>query len=165
MIILGIDPGLNRTGYGVIQVRGNEMRLVEGGVVTTSPKYDLSQRVLIVYEGVSAVIRECAPDAIAIEALYSSYKNPRTAILMAHARGVISLAAAEAHVLVNDIAPARVKRSLTGSGRASKEQVAKMVQHILNLDEVPKPNDLTDALALAIAWRHLFGKDATRVVK
>ena len=151
MRIMGIDPGLQRTGYGVIdQIDTHRYRLVEGGVVSTESDWLLEQRLSAIFEGIAEVIAEFQPDIAVVEKLYSKYRHPRTAILMGHARGVIYLAAARSCVEVAAYPASQVKKSLTGNGRATKAQVAAMVTNLLGLDETPSPADVTDALALAI---------------
>jgi crossover junction endodeoxyribonuclease RuvC len=154
MRILGIDPGLNTTGYGVIDVGGRQMRLVEAGVVWGKTKGSLTARVQEIYDGVADVIRSLAPEALALEKLYAHYERPTTAILMGHARGVIVLAAAQAGIAVHDYAATQVKKTLTGNGRAPKGQMQLAVQRELRLSALPEPPDVADALAIALchAW-------------
>lgn len=152
MRILGIDPGLERTGYGVVELAAGvgAPRLVEAGVVRTRPADGLPERLLEIRAGLAAVLEEFKPDAVAVEELYSHYAHPRTAILMGHARGVAVLAAAEAHVPVVSYSATHIKKSLIGSGHASKEQVQRAVQSLFNLKAVPHPPDVADALAVAL---------------
>lgn len=149
--ILGVDPGLRRTGYGVIEAGGGEIQLIEGGVIRGDlGRVPLPDRLLEIHRGVAEVIAEYRPKVVALEQLFSHYGHPRTAILMGHARGVICLAAAEAGLPVYDYPAARIKMALTGSGRASKDQMQRMIQRHLNLDEIPAPHDVADALAVAV---------------
>jgi crossover junction endodeoxyribonuclease RuvC len=150
MRIIGIDPGLQCTGYGIVDVCDHGCRLVEGGVVRTDSDAPLELRLHSLFEGVADVMREMQPAIAVVEQLYSKYRHPQTAVLMGHARGVIYLAAAAAAVPVEAYPASLVKKSLTGSGRASKEQVGRMVCHLLSLASRPQPDDITDALALAI---------------
>lgn len=154
MRILGIDPGLNITGYGVLEVNGRQLRLIEAGVVRSKQRGTLPQRVRAIYDGVADVIGTLHPEALALEKLYSHYDRPTTAILMGHARGAIVLAAAQADVSVDDYAATRIKKTLTGNGRAPKSQMQLAVQRELGLEELPEPADVADALALALchAW-------------
>ena len=154
MRILGIDPGLNTTGYGVIEVAGRRVRLVEAGVVRGKSKGSLTARVQEIHDGVADVIRALAPQAMALEKLYAHYDRPTTAILMGHARGVIVLAAAQAGIAVHDYAATQVKKTLTGNGRAPKAQMQLAVQRELRLSTLPEPPDVADALAIALchAW-------------
>lgn len=156
MRFLGIDPGLERTGYGVIDVAapGVPPRLVEAGVIRTRRDDDLADRLLEIRVGLAAVLAEFRPDAAAVEALYAHYKHPRTAILMGHARGVVFLAAAEAGVPVAGYNATKVKKSLTGSGHASKMQMQRAIQSAFGLAEPPEPADVADALAVALCHAH-----------
>ena len=150
MRILGIDPGLIATGYGVINV-SEQFRLecCAAGVIRPS-NTDLSCRLLEIFDQVTTILREFAPDAMAMEDLYMTYSHPRTAILMGHARGVIFLAGSQYGIPVTNYAPTEVKRAVTSHGRASKEQVQHMVQQLLRLPTLPTPDHISDALALAI---------------
>ena len=158
-IILGIDPGLNTTGYGVIEVVseiGNgQFRLIEAGVVRSKAKASIESRLHEIHSGVAEVIQEHQPEIMSLEQLFSHYDRPRTAILMGHARGVICLAAAAADIPVVHYEPTRVKKVLTGNGRASKTQVQFAVKLQLGLQDVPEPNDVADALAIALCGHHL----------
>ncbi len=154
MRILGIDPGLNTTGYGVIDVAGREVRLVEAGVVRGKTRGSLPARLQEIHDGVADVIRSLAPEAMALEKLYAHYDRPTTAILMGHARGVIVLAANQAGIAVHDYAATQVKKTLTGAGRAPKSQMQDAVRRELRLTKTPEPPDVADALAIALchAW-------------
>ena len=156
--ILGIDPGLNITGYGVLQLGNGSPRLCEAGVVRGRDRRSLTARLVDVHRGVAEVITGLQPAAMAIEELYSHYKRPRTAILMGHARGVICLAAAEAGLPVIHYSATQVKKILTGSGRAPKSQVQQAVQRELGLMQLPDPPDVADALAIALC--HCYLKDS-----
>lgn len=148
--MVGIDPGLRVTGYGVIRQADGEPQLLEAGVVETDPSAPLEQRLRDLHESLARLLATYSPEVVAVEDLYSQYAHPRTAILMGHARGVVCLAAAECGAQVVAYPPALVKRSLTGNGRAPKEQVARMVAQVLGLAEPPSPSDVTDALAVAL---------------
>ncbi len=150
--ILGIDPALRTTGYGVVERRNGRLELIEAGVVAPRPDGTLEQRLSELYSGIAEVIAATAPALVVIEELYTTYKNPRAALLMGHARGVLCLASAQAGVAVHTLGHARVKRALVGSGSARKEQVNAMVTRLLGLRRAPKPNDVSDALALALAF-------------
>ncbi len=154
MRILGIDPGLNTTGYGVIDVEGRQVRLVEAGVVRGKTKGSLASRLQEIHDGVADVLRSLEPAAVALEKLYTHYDRPTTAILMGHARGVIVLAAAQAGVPVHDYAATQVKKTLTGNGRAPKTQMQDAIRRELRLSKTPEPPDVADALAIALchAW-------------
>ncbi len=156
---LGLDPGLRCTGYGAIErdERGT-LRLIEAGVLTPDPRAPLERRLGELHAACSDVIAAVRPDVVVIEELWTAYKHPSTAVLMGHARGVLCLAAFSAGLPVRDLAHALVKRVLTGSGAARKDQVNRMVVNQLRLEGAPEPNDVTDALALALA---LAGIEAT----
>lgn len=148
--ILGIDPGLNVTGYGLIAAAGREPAVVEAGTVRTDSKADMSRRIGQIHDDLTELLAEAKPDVLAIEKLYAHYAHPRTAILMAHARGVILLAARQAGVRVRHVAATEVKKALTGNGHASKQQVQHAVRDVCGLAELPEPPDVADALAIAL---------------
>ncbi len=152
--VLGIDPGLNTTGYGVVEASERGIKLLEAGVVRSTAKRSLPDRVKEIHEGVAEVIANFEPHAVAIEELYSHYERPRTAILMGHARGVICLAASTANLDIHHYAATNVKKMLTGSGRAPKSQVQTAIQREFGLKQPPEPNDVADALAIALC--HIF---------
>lgn len=153
--ILGIDPGLNTTGYGVIEVDGMNMRLCEAGIVRSKAKDSMENRLNEIYSGVVEVIEAHKPDLLSLEQLFSHYDRPRTAILMGHARGVICLAAAQAGIEIAHFEPTRVKKVMTGNGRAPKHQIQLAVKMQLRLANIPEPADVADALAIAICGHHL----------
>jgi|ERR1043165_7224502 crossover junction endodeoxyribonuclease RuvC len=150
--ILGIDPGLGITGYGVIEVKAARPVLCEAGVLRTSDDHaiDMAEKLLSVYKGVVEVIAQFEPKVMAVEQLYAHYDHPRTAILMGHARGVIFLAATQQGIPVVSYASTQVKKLITGNGRASKDQVQRTIQHELGLAQLPEPPDVADALAVAL---------------
>jgi len=154
-IILGIDPGLNTTGYGVIEITGGQIRLCEAGIVRSKAKADIQFRLKEIYDGVTEVIELHQPDMMSLEQLFSHYERVRTAILMGHARGVICLAAGNAGIPVAHYEPTRVKKVLTGNGRAPKHQVQLAVKLQLGLPNIPEPDDVADALAIALCGHHL----------
>ena len=163
MRIMGIDPGLQRTGYGVIdQIDAHRYQLGEGGVVCTEADWPLEQRLSAIFEEISQIITELRPDIAVVEKLYSKYRHPRTAILMGHARGAIYLAAAQQSVPLAAYPASQIKKSLTGNGRATKSQVGAMVAQVLGLSEVPSPADVTDALALALCHARPGAGQASR---
>ena len=153
--ILGIDPGLNVTGYGVLAVDGQSLVMEEAGVIRTVATTDMEQRLETLFDGICDVITSLRPDCIGLEKLYSHYERPQTAIIMGHARGVICLAAAQSKLPICHYAATQVKRVLTGNGRAPKSQVQLAVTRQLNLSEVPDPPDVADALAIAICHYYL----------
>ena len=155
--ILGIDPGLNITGYGVLELGTGGPQICEAGVVRGKSRRSLTRRLVEIYDGVAEVIAGFEPGVMAIEELYSHYQRPRTAILMGHARGVICLAASQAGIPVVHYSATQVKKILTGAGRAPKSQVQQAVRHELGLSDVPDPPDVADALAIALC--HCYLKD------
>ena len=161
MRILGIDPGLQITGYGVIAVSAGrrEPELIEAGVIRTQTRDGIAARLSKVYRALSGAVKDLKPDVIVIERLYAHYKHPATAILMGHARGVVCLLSGMHGVPLASVASTHVKKSVTGHGHAGKSQIQRMVQHVLGLKEAPSPPDVADALAIAIAYAsHLKGK-------
>lgn len=150
MRILGIDPGLRLTGYGVVDWRPLRPVLVDGGVIRLKDKTPIHERLVELEAELDALVAEHKPDVCAVEQLYSHYNHPRTAILMGHARGVILLVAARRGVQVEELAANRVKQSVTGHGHASKPQVQRAIQQMWNLSEPPDPPDVADALAIAV---------------
>jgi len=153
--ILGVDPGLNITGYGVVEVTPRGPRLCEAGVVRGASGAPLAQRVEEIHRGIVDVLTTHRPAALALEELYSHYQHPRTAILMGHARGVICLAGAQAGVPVSHYSATQVKKILTGSGRAAKGQMQLTIQRELGLSQLPEPPDVADALAIALCHYYL----------
>jgi crossover junction endodeoxyribonuclease RuvC len=156
--ILGVDPGLHITGYGVLEAADGRLRLCEAGVVRGRTTGNLAVRLESIYAGIADVIASLHPDTMALEELYSHYKRPRTAILMGHARGVICLAATQAAIPVVSYAATQIKKILTGAGRAPKGQMQRAVQFELGLAQLPEPPDVADALAAAICHFHLKDK-------
>jgi crossover junction endodeoxyribonuclease RuvC len=149
MIVLGIDPGLANTGYGVVTRRGRRMAALDGGVIETAAGLPIERRLADVYAGVDALLEEHAPDAVALEELYFG-QNVRTAFAVGHARGAVMLAAGQRGIPCTSYTPQKVKSSVCGHGRADKEQVARMVQTLLDLPELPAPDHASDALAVAL---------------
>ena len=152
MRICGLDPGLERTGYGIIgPLPRGVFRVIDAGLIRTNVKEPLSDRLLQLYDELSRLLAEHKLDAVAVEELYSHYAHPRTSILMGHARGVILLAARRKELTLMNLPTTKVKKAMTGSGHAGKEQVAQAVISRLSLKlETSVPNDVTDALAIAI---------------
>ncbi len=153
--VLGIDPGLNITGYGVLEVAAGGPKLCEAGVIRGRAKTSLPSRVAEIFAGVADVIANFKPTVVSLEQLYSHYQRPRTAILMGHARGVICLAAAQAGVPVASYSATQVKKIMTNNGRAGKAQVQRAVQQELRLGQMPEPPDVADALAIALCHYYL----------
>lgn len=154
MIILGIDPGIGRTGYGcVTETDAGEARLVTCGVVETQPGEPMPARLQALYTEVAGLLRAQQPAALAIEALFFG-RNVTTALVVGQARGVVLLAAAQAGLPVYEYKPAEVKQALVGYGNADKRQMQEMVRMLLNLDAAPRPDDAADAVAVAICHLH-----------
>lgn len=151
--ILGVDPGLQVTGYAVIVPTANGPLVREAGVIRANVKgvgKELAERLDNLYEGIGEVIEQFRPDVVVVEQLYAHYQHPRTAILMAHARGIIFLAAARNKLPVVSYNATRIKKTVTGNGRASKEQMQRTIQRELGLRKLPEPSDVADALAIAL---------------
>ncbi len=149
MRVLGLDPSLTRTGWGVVEGRGSSFRCLGYGCVPTKSGEPLADRLERIYLELTAVVSRFAPEAAGVETVFTA-KNPKVAILLGHARGVAVLAAKRAGVPVFEYAPRDIKKAVTGRGGAAKEQVAFMVQRILGLDAPVEPDDASDALAAAI---------------
>jgi crossover junction endodeoxyribonuclease RuvC len=161
--ILGVDPGLNITGYAVIDKRHGRLKLVEAGMIRGVSRGDLAARLAEIHEGISDVLETLQPEALALEELYSHYERPRTAILMGHARGVICLAAKQAAIPIRSYAATQVKRLLTGNGRAPKSQVQQAICREFSLDTPPEPPDVADAMAIALC-HHYLQRDLARTL-
>ncbi|MFH0852224.1 MAG: crossover junction endodeoxyribonuclease RuvC [bacterium] len=153
MVILGIDPGTARLGYGLIKIEKNESRLIAFGCLETDKGQNPDQRLKIIYDGLIDIIKKHKPDCLAIEQIFF-FKNSKTVIAVSQARGVAILAAANLKLPVCEFTPLQVKQAITGYGRAEKQQVQKMVKALLCLKEIPKPDDAADALAVAICAAH-----------
>jgi len=162
-VVLGVDPGLDETGYAVLvlsEPRGTPsfaaadfyppVRIQEAGIIKTRTEKPLEVRLQEIYQGMRGLLAEAHPQAVVVEDLYTDYRHPRTAILMGHARASILLAAAEENIPVIQYSPTRIKKAITGNGRASKEQVQLMIQTLLRLKEPPTPDHVADALAAAL---------------
>lgn len=162
MIVLGIDPGTAICGYGVVKLTGNHLQAVDYGAILTSSDMKSECRLLKIYREMQALLKAHQPDLVGVEQLFFN-RNITTAIPVGQARGVVLLAAAESGVEVVERTPLQIKQSVVGYGRATKEQVTYMVQRLLNLATKPKPDDVADALAVAICTTHcinnkLWGK-------
>jgi len=148
--ILGIDPGLGITGYGVVDSKNGTIFLKEAGVIRTSGKKRIQSRLEIIAANIREIIDEHKPDICILEELYSHYRHPTTSILMAHARGVICLVCEQKKVQLIGYPVKRIRKAILGNGNASKEQIQRMIQNIFSLKKPPQPVDITDALALAV---------------
>ena len=149
MRILGIDPGYALVGFGVIDYDGYNYTVVDYGVVETTKDEDMAVRLGIVYDGITELIEKYNPDCMAIEELFY-FKNQKTIVPVAEARGVILLAGINKNANIFEYTPLQIKQALTGNGRAEKKQIQYMVTSILGLKSIPKPDDAADALAVAI---------------
>lgn len=150
MIILGIDPGIARTGWGVIEVKGSKVNALNYGCFETSSKEELPVRLEKLYQEISKLIKTYKPKVLGIEELFFN-TNAKSALIVGHARGVVLLCAAQAGLEIKGFTPLQVKIALTGYGRAEKAQMGKMVKAVLALKEIPKPDDTADALAIALS--------------
>jgi crossover junction endodeoxyribonuclease RuvC len=155
MNILGIDPGLHVTGYGVIDSRKRSFILKEAGILKTSAKEKIENRLEKIHQNLVQIIEEHKPEVVILEKLYSHYKHPVTAILMGHVRGVICLTAGSCGIPVISYPAKRVRQALTGNGNASKLQVQRVISDMLSLKTMIKYNDVSDALALALGYVHM----------
>jgi crossover junction endodeoxyribonuclease RuvC len=164
-LVLGLDPGLQTTGYGVLEITDRGPRVVDAGVIRSTEgrdPADMAQRLKALYDGLCEVLTEWQPSAMAVEQLYAHYEHPRTAILMAHARGVYLLAGAQHNIPVISYASTKVKKVVTGSGHASKEQMQHAIARELGLPGPPEPHDVADALGIALC--HYFATAGSGVM-
>jgi crossover junction endodeoxyribonuclease RuvC len=153
MIIFGIDPGIAIVGYGIIEYQGNKFNVIDYGAILTGPEHPFPKRLKMVYDELNELLLKYKPDAIAIEELFFN-KNAKTAIKVGQARGVQILAAMNNGIDIYEYTPLQVKQGVVGYGRAEKKQIQEMVKLLLNLKKVPKPDDVADALAVAICHAH-----------
>lgn len=156
MRILGIDPALSITGYGLLDIGHNRMSLIEAGIITTSKKRKTTDRLEKIYCSVKKLITETKPDVLVLEKIYAHHQYHTTSYILGQARGVICLAAAICKVPLVEYASTRVKKAVVGRGLASKYQIQRMVASLMNLKTLPKYTDVTDALALAIAHSYII---------
>jgi crossover junction endodeoxyribonuclease RuvC len=159
MVIMGIDPGFAITGYGIVKYEGNRFSVVDYGAITTNTGVELSKRLLTLNNGLEELIGRYRPDAVSVEELFFN-KNIKTALTVGHGRGVAILAAAKAGVEVFEYTPLQVKQAVVGYGRAEKAQMQQMIKVILNLSAIPKPDDVADALAIAVCHGHSYRMNA-----
>lgn len=150
MKILGIDPGLQVCGYACLETDQDKERLIEAGVCRTSGSLPIEAKLNQIAEDTHAILEKFHPDIVAVEELYSHYAHPKTAILMGHARGVILQSCAKEAIEVRNFGATRIKKSITDNGRASKEQMQRAIQKILSLPNLPEPDDVADAIAVAL---------------
>lgn len=161
MVVLGIDPGIGTTGYGVVgEDEHGEAMLVAYGAIETTPGAPMPERLLVLHAEVTRIVREYRPESVAVEQLFFG-RNVTTAISVGQARGVVLLAAAQAGLPVAEYKPAEVKQALAGYGNADKRQMQEMVRMLLHLDRIPRPDDAADAVAVAVC--HLHSARLTRL--
>ena len=157
-IVAGVDPGLASTGYAVLEFVEGKPKLVEGGIVKTTADEPLETRLRLIHGALTEVFGEFRPEIVVVEDLYTDYHNVKTAVLMGHARGAVLLAASANGARVVSFAPSRVKKALTGNGLATKEQMQRMIQATLGLKEIPRPDHVADAIALALCHAGMSGR-------
>ena len=155
MIILGIDPGLVKTGYGIIKVKNNDCRILDFGIVCPNRKGKLSERLSTIYNDLSLIVDRFKPNILSIEEIFFG-KNVKSALLLGHARGIPMLLSADNGLALFEFSARKIKQSLTGNGNATKEQVQFMVKNLLSMDKIPEPIDASDALAIAICYKQNF---------
>ena len=153
MRILGIDPGLNTTGYGIIEDKS--FRLIEAGIIKTRVNTPIQDRINKIFEEISGLIEEYKPEVLVLEKIYSHYRHPTTAILMGHARAMACLVCGRFNVRLVNYPSTKIKKVVTGNGHASKLQVQRMVQNLLKLKDPPEPLDVSDALAIAMSYCYI----------
>jgi len=151
MKILGIDPGLAATGYGIIISLNNQIELIDYGVIKTSPKDSLAYRLKIIFNGIASLIDEHKPAVFSIEEIFYS-NNIKSSLLLGHARGTAIAAAAIKNIIIYEYSARKIKQSLTGNGNAHKDQVRFMVKNLLHLEQAPKSRDASDALGIALCY-------------
>ncbi len=153
MRILGLDPGTATTGYGIIDVTDGELTAVTYGTITTPAKMEMPYRLQIIYQELQELIKEYQPDTAGIEEVFFG-RNVTTAITVGQARGVLLLTLANADIPIGEYSPPKIKDAVTGYGKADKHQVQLMVRNMLDLEEIPRPDDAADGLAIAITHYH-----------
>lgn len=153
MIIIGIDPGIAILGYGVLEYCNNRFKTIDYGAVITTPKNTMPERIEIIYDELGVLFEKYRPDAVAFEELFFN-QNAKTAITVGQARGAAVLSAQKKGLNIYEYTPLQVKQAVVGYGRADKKQVQQMVKMLLNLREIPKPDDVADALAIGICHGH-----------
>lgn len=153
MRIIGIDPGLGTTGYGIIDDK--DFRIIEAGIINTAANTPIQARLKKIFDSIADIIKEHKPAVLVLEKIYAHYRHPATAILMGHARAVVCLSCGINGVRLVNYPSTKIKKTITGNGHASKKQVQKMVQNIFKLKDPPEPADVSDALAIAAAYCYL----------
>ena len=157
MIIIGIDPGTAKVGFGIIRKNQDKLKCLDYGIIQTESILSTEKRLKKIYLEILSLIKKWKPEILAIENIYF-FKNLKTAIPVSQVKGVILLVAAQKKIPISEITPLQVKTAITGYGRADKKQVQKMVKNLLNLEEIPKPDDAADALGVAIACLQIIKK-------
>ncbi|MCH5301051.1 MAG: crossover junction endodeoxyribonuclease RuvC [Ruminococcus sp.] len=163
MVVMGVDPGYAIVGWGAVANKGISYKPLGFGAVTTDAETDFNKRLQIIYDDMYSLLSRCRPDALAIERLYFT-TNQKTAIMVAEARGVILLSAQKQNIPIFEYTPLQVKTAVTGYGKAKKPQVMEMTRRLLNLKEVPKPDDTADALAIAICHLQSAGSQLRQIM-
>ncbi|MCK4965942.1 crossover junction endodeoxyribonuclease RuvC [bacterium] len=158
LVILGIDPGLEKTGYGLVSCCSGKEKLIEGGVIRTKIKSLLEERLAVLYKGMDELINDYGPSVIAIEDVYVHKKYPKTALIIGYVRGVYLMLAGLHNIPVAHYSATRIKKFLTGNGRASKEQIQRTIMSRLKIAKTPHPNDVSDALAAALCHASFITK-------
>jgi crossover junction endodeoxyribonuclease RuvC len=159
MRILGIDPGLHICGYAVLDNDQNQISLIEAGIFKTDRKKDMPLRLNQIAADIGSILERFKPNVAAVEELYSHYQHPKTSILMGHARGVILQKCAEVGIEVRSFAATKIKKSITGNGRATKIQMQRTIQTLLSLPELPEPDDVADAIAATLCCVNSINED------
>ena len=162
MRILGIDPALNFTGYGLIEAKQNKLTLIEAGIVRTRSTQKIQDRLNKIYQSIFKLVEDTKPSVLAIEKIYAHWQYPTTAYALGHARGVVCLVCARFNIPLAEYGATKIKKAVVGNGMAKKEQVQRMVQQVLGLKEIPAPDDVSDALAVAIA-HHFISTSRDRI--
>lgn len=152
--VLGIDPGTAIVGWGIVEGEGQDLRLLEYGVLRTPAHMPLPERVLLIYEGIRELLETHKPHGVGVEQLFFA-RNVTTALPVAHARGVILLALQQAGIPLQEFTPMEIKQAVTGYGKADKQQMQQMVRLLLGLETIPRPDDAADAVAVAICYHHV----------
>jgi crossover junction endodeoxyribonuclease RuvC len=155
MIILGIDPGLARLGYGIIRNESGAITPLSYGCIQTTGEKTSSQRLLQIYGEINALITKYQPDCCAIEKLFFT-KNITSAMNVSEVRGIILLAAEQHNLPITEYTPNQIKQAITGSGRADKKQMQEMIKRLLHLDTIPRPDDAADGLSIALCHIHIM---------
>jgi len=158
MKILGVDPGLKTTGYGLIRLQGNKIQLMEAGIITPKTKEVFQNRIATIYRGLEEIIEQHRPDVIVLEKLYTHYRHATTACILGHVRGVICLLSSLKNVQLVEYSVKRIRVALTGKGSVSKIQTQSMVAHLLGIKAEKLTADASDALALALGYAQIVGR-------